>query len=258
MRAADHTYFDAPFVAMAHRGGPLLPTNIGRENTLLAFENALCLGYRYIETDVHLTRDGHLVAFHDESLDRATDRSGRIGELSLVEVRQARVGTERVPTLDEVLDQLDCRINIDIKANGAEAPLVRALERHHALDRVCVGSFSEVRLRRFRALSGGRVATSVGPLGVAAGMFAARTGFGPSAVGAAFQVPVRTRIAGRMVDVVTPAFVRRAHSWGKQVHVWTIDDPDTMNELIDMGVDGLISDRIDVLKQVLVARGLWS
>ena len=258
MRAADHDYFDAPFAALAHRGGARLATNSGRENTLLAFRNALDLGFRYVETDVHVTRDGALVAFHDDSLDRVTDRTGRIADLPLCEVRQARVGGEPIPTLDEVLDTLDCRINIDIKAAGAEAPLAHAIRRHQAQDRVCVGSFNEARLHRFRRLAGPGVATSIGPVGVAVGIVSARLGFGPPPCGAVFQVPISTTIAGRRVEVVTPDFITRAHAWGKAVHVWTIDDERTMHELIDWGVDGLVSDRIDVLKQVCETRGLWS
>ena len=258
MRAVDHEYFDAPFVAMAHRGGALLATNVGRENTLQAFMNAADLGFRYIETDVHVTRDGALVAFHDESLDRVSDRTGRIADLPLFEVRQARVGGEPIPTLDEVLAAVDCRVNIDLKAAGTEAPLAHAIRRHGAEDRVCVGSFNEARLHRFRRLAGPSVATAVGPLGVAVAIASARCGFGPAPRGAAFQVPIRTTIVGHEVEVVTPAFIRRAHAWGKAVHVWTIDDEQTMHELIDWGVDGLVSDRIDVLKQVCQARGLWS
>lgn len=258
MRAADYEYFDAPFVAMAHRGGARLATNVGRENTVLAFRNATDLGFRYLETDVHVTRDGVLVAFHDDSLDRVTERSGKIADLPLFEVRRAHVGGEPIPTLDEVLDAVDARINIDIKAAGAEEPLAHAIRRHNAEHRVCVGSFNEARLHRFRRLAGRGVATSIGPLGVGAALVATRLGFGAAACGAAFQVPVRTTIAGREVDVVTPAFIKRAHDWGKAVHVWTIDDEQTMNELIDWGVDGLVSDRIDVLKQVCQARGMWS
>lgn len=258
MRAADHPYFDYPFIAMAHRGGALLPTNVGRENTMLAFSNAVDLGYRYLETDVHLTRDGQLVAFHDDELDRVSDRTGRIADLPLCEVRKARVGSEQIPTLDEVLDGFDCRINIDLKAPGTEPALAEALRRHGAQDRVCVGSFSEVRLRRFRRLAGPAVATSVGRVGVALAMAADRVGVGLAPVGLAFQVPQRTRLAGRVVEVVTPAFIERAHRWGRQVHVWTIDDEVTMARLIDWGVDGLVSDRIDVLKQVCLARGLWT
>ena len=258
MKAAGHPYFDTRFAALAHRGGAKLATNRGRENTLRAFSNAVDLGYRYLETDVHLTSDGHLVAFHDESLDRVTARTGRIADLRLSEVRAAKVGPEHIPTLDEVLDSFDVRLNIDIKAPGAEQPLVHALHRHNAWHRVCVGSFSELRLQRFRMLAGSRAATSVGPAGVAATLAAVRLGgVGVAPIGGAYQVPLTAVVAGRRVQVVTEKFIRLAHRWRKAVYVWTIDDEAMMQRLIDMGVDGLVSDQIDLLKYVLECRGLW-
>lgn len=258
MKAHQFPYFDSPFAALAHRGGAHLPANAGLENTLQAFRNAVDLGYGYVETDVHVTRDGHLVAFHDDTLDRVTDRTGRLAELTLAEVREARIGDQPVPTLAEVLESFpEVRVNIDIKAPGAEAPLVSELRRHGAEHRVCVGSFSELRLNRFRLLSQGRVATSCAPAGVMAGVLAARLGRGIAPRGAAFQVPMRSKVAGRMVEVITPEFIQQAHDWGKHVHVWTIDDEDTMNQLIDWDVDGIVTDRPDVLKTVLLDRGMW-
>ena len=161
MRASDYPYFDQPFIALAHRGGSLLPDNVGRENTLHAFGNAVALGYTHLETDVHSTRDGHLVAFHDDVLDRVTDQRGAIAELSFDEVRQARVGgIDQIPTLDEVLDAFpDSYLNIDIKTGGAVEPLVACLNAHRAQKRVCVGSFGPQRLRQFRRLMGQQVAT---------------------------------------------------------------------------------------------------
>ena len=258
MQARDWPYFSTGFAALAHRGGAHLPANAGMENTLAAFRNAVDLGYRWLETDIHVTRDGQLVAFHDETLDRVTDRTGRIAELSFTEVRAARIGTEPVPTLDELLEAFpDANINIDIKAVGAEQPLVTTLRRHRAERRVCVGSFSQIRLDRFRMLAQGRVATSCGPAGVAMTVVASKLGRGIPPVGAAFQVPMRHRVAGKLIEVVTPEFIKQAHRWGKLVHVWTVDDQTTMNELIDWGVDGLVTDRPDLLKDVLVDRGLW-
>ena len=224
-----------------------------------AFEGAVALGYRYVETDAHVTADGICLAFHDDRLDRVTDRVGVIADLPYAEVRQARVdGREPIPLLEDLIAAFpDVRVNIDPKHDAAVDALVTVIERTGAIDRVCVGSFSEGRLHRFRRIAGPAVATSAGPFGIAAGIVASRLGFGPSPRGAVLQVPMRTRFAGRMVEVVTPAFIQRAHEWGKQVHVWTIDDEAMMNQLIDWGVDGLVSDRIDLLKKVCQVRGLW-
>ncbi|SDE28322.1 glycerophosphodiester phosphodiesterase [Auraticoccus monumenti] len=242
-------------IALAHRGGAALQANLGRENTVAAFAEAVRLGYRYLETDVHTTSDHTLVAFHDDVLDRVTDARGTVAELPWSEVSQARIGGEPVPTLDELLETFpEAVFNIDIKAAGAVEPLLRTLARHDALGRVCVGSFSGRRLRHFRRLSGGRVATSAAPDEVAALRFARSRVAGPAV---ALQVPVERVVAGRRVPIVTPGLLRRAHATGRQVHVWTVDDPAQMHALLDLGVDGLVSDAIDTLKRVLTDRGCW-
>lgn len=245
-------------LALAHRGGATHPEISGLENTLAAFRHAADLGYRYLETDVHVTRDGVLLALHDRVLDRVTDRRGVVADLAYDEVQRARIdGREPVPTLAEVFDALPhARFNIDLKADGAVRPLADFIEVREVHDRVLVGSFSGRRLRAFRALTGGRVATSASPLEVAAFRLlpSARlarlvTGNRPSAL----QVPHRRR----GLTVTTRGLVRRAHRAGLQVHVWTVDDPEEMRVLLDRGVDGLITDRTDVLRGVLIAAGGW-
>ena len=139
--AADYPYFAPPPIGLAHRGGAEYPPNVGVENTLAAFGRAVELGYRYLETDVHASADGVLVAFHDERLDRVTDRAGAIAELPWAQIREARIGgREPVPTLEQILETFPAtRVNIDIKAAGAIAPLWETIRRHAAYDRVCVG-----------------------------------------------------------------------------------------------------------------------
>lgn len=169
MRASDFPYFDSPApIALAHRGGARYAPNVGRENTLAAFRTAYDLGYRYLETDVHATVDGHLVALHDTRLDRVSDRSGAIADLTWEQVRRARVGGEPVPLLSDLLEALpDARFNIDLKSPGAVVPAAQAILAAGALDRVCLGSFSQRRLSHARELLGPRVATAAGGPGVA-------------------------------------------------------------------------------------------
>ena len=244
-------------LAFAHRGGAYHPEIEGLENTMAAFRHAVDLGYRYLETDVHVTADGVLLAFHDEVLDRVTDRTGEIAGATYAEVQQALIGgRERVPTLAELVDEFPgVRVNIDLKSDRSVAALAAFIEEREAWDRVLVGSFVPRRLRRFRRLTGGRVATSAHPLEVAAylvlpGPVARLVTRGrPSAL----QIPHRR---GRLT-VATPTLVRRAHAAGLQVHVWTIDDAAEMGDLLDRGVDGLITDRTDILRAVLQSRGLW-
>lgn len=248
-------------VALAHRGGSLYAPNVGLENTMTAFGNAVALGYTHLETDVHLTRDGELVAFHDTALDRVTNARGRIRDLPWSEVSHAVVGDGgRIPLLTELLDAWpDINLNIDLKAPGTAAPLWRIVEERGLHDQVCVGSFSQRNISHFRRLSRGTVATSAAQVGTALARF------GPRALTSVFrtpadvfQVPASIPVRGRALAVVTRRLVDTAHRHGKQVHVWTIDDADEMHRLLDLGVDGLVSDRIDVLKDVLVSRGAWT
>ncbi|MEW2549282.1 glycerophosphodiester phosphodiesterase [Streptomyces sp. NPDC047002] len=248
-----HPYLDRPTpLAFAHRGGAAG----GVENTAAAFRRAAGLGYRYFETDVHATADGRLVAFHDATLDRVTDAHGRIGDLSWAEVSRARVaGREPLPLFADLLAEFPgARWNVDVKAPPALVPLLDLIRATDSWDRVCVGSFSEARVARAARLAGPRLATSYGVRGV--------LGLRLSSLGVPFpvrrgavcaQVPVEQ--AG--VRVVDRRFVARAHARGLQVHVWTVNEADPMGALLDLGVDGIMTDHLETLRAVFEARGVW-
>ncbi|MFF4688632.1 glycerophosphodiester phosphodiesterase [Streptomyces sp. NPDC001307] len=248
-----HPYLDHPGpIAFAHRGGAA----DGLENTVAQFRRAVELGYRYIETDVHATADGRLVAFHDSTLDRVTDGAGRIADLPWEDVRQARVGgREPVPLFEELLETFpEARWNVDIKAEPALRPFLDLIGRTNAWDRVCVGSFSEARVLRAQRLAGPKLATSFGTRGVL--NLRLRSWGLPAAVrrsAVAAQVPE----AQSGVPVVDHRFVRAAHAYGLQVHVWTINEPARMHRLLDLGVDGIMTDHIDTLRKVMEDRGVW-
>ncbi|WP_370430629.1 glycerophosphodiester phosphodiesterase [Blastococcus sp. Marseille-P5729] len=252
------SYFDVPSpVAIAHRGGAWE----GIENSLEAVRRCVDLGYRYIETDVHLSKDGEVVAVHDPTLDRTTDARGRIRDLSWDEISKARIGgTATIPRLHDLLDEFpELRFNIDAKVPDVVVPLVQLIQSRgvEAADRICLASFSDARLRRMRILTHGRIATSMGQREVA--LLRAVSMMRTSARIARFraqaaQVPVGM---GR-VRVVDRRFVETAHSLGIKVHVWTIDDPSEMERLLDLGVDGIMTDEPQVLKDVLDGRGQWS
>ncbi|GGY08865.1 glycerophosphodiester phosphodiesterase [Streptomyces anandii] len=248
-----HPYLDHPGpIAFAHRGGAA----DGVENTVAQFRRAVALGYRYIETDVHATADGRLVAFHDTTLDRVTDGSGRIADLPWEDVRHARVGgREPVPLFEELLETFpEVRWNIDVKAEPALLPLLELVERHGAWGRVCVGSFSEARVVRAQRLAGPRLATSYGTRGVLG--LRLRSWGVPAALrrsAVAAQVPV----SQSGVPVVDPLFLRAAHARGLHVHVWTVNEPKRMHRLLDLGVDGIMTDHIDTLREVMEDRGVW-
>jgi glycerophosphoryl diester phosphodiesterase len=265
MRAADYPYFDAPFLALAHRGGARYGPNLHRENTLHAFGQAYDLGYRWFETDVHATADDVLLAFHDDRLERVTAGHGLIGELPYAAVRDHLIGGEDpIPTLDDLLDAFpDVRFNIDAKAPRAVPLLAAAIEKHGAYERVCVSSFGIRRLHHLRRLLGPRVASAASSLGVGWNRFAPALTRLLASPAPALQIPLTFTVPvgggrHRVVDALTPALVRSVHRAGKQVHVWTLDDAAVMHDVIDRGVDGIFTDRIDTLKDVLMQRGLWT
>lgn len=258
--ATGFPFLDQPHrvLAFAHRGGAHHPAIKGLENTMAAFRHAVGLGFDFLETDVHTTRDGVLLAFHDTVLDRVTDRTGNIAEMTSAEVHDALIGgREHVPTLAELFEAFpDVRFNIDIKSGGAVRPLADFIDAHDLHDRVLVGSFSGRSLNRFRTLTGGRVATSAHPLEVVAFLLS------PS--GRLARLLTRGRVAALQIPhrrgpltVANRWLVRKAHTARAHVHVWTIDDAAEMNELLDRGVDGLMTDRTDILKDVLIQRGDW-
>jgi glycerophosphoryl diester phosphodiesterase len=260
-----HPYFsaggaaDGP-LALAHRGF----SREGLENSMAAFRAAVDLGFRHLETDVHTTADGVLLLFHDEALDRITDARGRISELSAATVALARIGgAEPIPLFEELVTAFpEVRLNLDVKDWNSVATLAAAIERYGLHDRVLVASFSD---RRRRAVLKQLSRPAAGSAGiVSSGLFVLLGPVLPAALlrfvthralrGVhALQVPVRFRA----VSVVTPGFVKRAHRHGLLVHVWTINEPAEMHRLLDLGVDGIVTDRADLLKEVLQERGDW-
>jgi glycerophosphoryl diester phosphodiesterase len=274
-------------LAFAHRGGAAH----GPENSWRAFEHAVGLGYAYLETDVQATADGVLIAFHDRTLDRVTGQPGRVCRLTLKEIAGARIGgTEPIPVLEDVLAAWpDVRFNIDVKDAPAIAPLAGMLRRTNAWDRVCVVSFSASRLRATRRALDRPVCMAASPLGTAMvrlggppaprgsrgphrGRLMRQPAAGPTAAAARRPVAVAGRPPGQLaerlagtgvrclqvpVPVATPSFIGRARQLGLQVHVWTVNERPTMEGLLDLGVDGIMTDETVTLREVLIHRGQW-
>jgi len=242
-------------LAFAHRGGAAHYP----ENSWRAFEHAVGLGYSYLETDAHATEDGVLVAFHDRTLDRVTDRAGRICDLPYSVVRAARIGgTDPIPLLEDLLGAWPgARFNIDVKDEPAVRPLAGVLRRTAAWDRVCVTSFSARRLAAVRRVLPRPVCMATSPAGVAALRLSAMRRGGPRRVLAERLRRLSVRCAQIPVSVATGSFLRTAHAAGLQVHVWTVNDRETMIGLLDLGVDGIMTDETAILRDVLDARGQW-
>lgn len=233
------------FLAFAHRGG----AHEAPENTMKAFQYAVDLGYAYIETDCYATRDGVLLSFHDEQLDRVTDAKGIIADMDYAELKDARIGgTEPIPLMEELFTTWPkLKINIDPKHDNAVEPLIALLRRVNALDRVCVGSFSDARIAQVRQAFGHDVCTSMGPK--EAGRFWLAKRHLP--VGRFDANCVQAPVKHGLLTLVDEAAVRAAKRHGLQIHVWTIDDEAEMRRLIAMGVDGIMTDRPALLRDVL-------
>jgi glycerophosphoryl diester phosphodiesterase len=255
--ATGHPFLDHPGpIPFAHRGG----VEVHPENTMAAFAAAVELGYRYLETDVHVTADGVLIAFHDDRLERVTDGRGYVAELPWAEVRRARVaGREPIVEFAELLAAFpDARFNVDPKHDPAVPVLIRTIRDADAAERVCIGSFSDARMAEIREALGPAICTALGPWEIAA-LRAGAWGARPLLAmlrrrpGRCVQVPRR----GRHLPIVEPRLIEAAHDLGLPVHVWTINDATEMARLLDLGVDGIMSDVPGVLRDVLVARGQW-
>ncbi|HEU5266898.1 MAG TPA: glycerophosphodiester phosphodiesterase family protein [Jatrophihabitans sp.] len=251
-------FLDGPGpIAFAHRGFAA-GAAVGAENSMAAFEAAIAIGYRYLETDVRVTADGVALAFHDARLDRVTDRRGRLDRLPWETVRRARIaGREPIPQLCDLLGAWPgVRINLDVKSDLAIAPTIAALRRTGSVTRVCVGAFSTNRITVVRAAFGPALCTSLGPhealrLKVPIGARAPRPP--GDLAGRCAQVPAR--IGAR--PFVDARYLHAAHRLGLPVHAWTVNDRAEMIRLLDLGVDGIMTDRADLLRDLLVARGLW-
>lgn len=280
-------------VAFAHRGGAAHAP----ENSWRAFEHAVGLGYSYLETDIQATLDGVLIAFHDRTLARVTGRPGRIARMNHHDVATALIdGTEPIPLLEDLLGAWpDVRFNLDLKDAPAVEPLAAVLRRTGAWDRVCVTSFSASRLRAARRVFDRQVCMAASPIGTAVVRFGGPRGArdhtrpgragagrgsqsgpgqrrlggeaargGPQAAGRGAPLALAERLARTGVrcaqvpaQVASPAFVARAHALGLQVHAWTINSPGLMRNLLDIGVDGIMTDETVALRNVLISRGEW-
>lgn len=246
-------------VALAHRGFSGADGDHRLENSLEAFSAAVDLGYTWGETDVHATADGILLAFHDETLDRTTDAGGVIAQLPWEVVSRARIAGEvPIPRLAELFERWPglC-VNIDVKSAGAIGPLVACIAEHDAYDRVRIASFSDARRLAVLAGLGRPVRSSPGQATIIRLWLAAHLVpplFARLAQGYdALQIPARQG----PVRVLTRRLLRVAHRAGVEVHVWTVNERAEMERLLDLGVDGLITDRADLLAEVLQERGEW-
>jgi glycerophosphoryl diester phosphodiesterase len=242
---------DGKTIAFAHRGFSALKP----ENSMAAFAAAVELGYRYLETDARVTADGVAVVFHDPMLDRVTNDLGRLDRLPWDVVRKARImGSEPIPLLEDVLATFTDRIiNLDVKSNMAVGPALDAIRRTNAWSRIRVSGFSHARLVALRAAVGPKVATVLSPREIGILARTPKLFKVPEGVDWAVQLPTEFL----KLPLVTPQLIESAHALGLPVHVWTINRVAEMRRLLDLGVDGIMTDEASLLKQLLEERGQW-
>ncbi len=238
--------------ALAHRG---LAT-AAPENTLLAFLHAVNAGAQYIETDVNGSADGVAMVSHDPDLKRVAGRDVRVAQLTAAELRRVSLGEgQGFCSLAEALDAFpETRFNIDVKSADAISGVVKAITDLRATNRVLISSFSTKRRRAVVSQLPG-VATSISASGALPAVHLARAGAVPAlrrmlAGVQAVQLP--EKVAG--AAVATPRAIRSFRAVGVEVHIWTINDPADMTRLLDAGVDGIVTDRVDLALPLLERR----
>lgn len=257
---------------MGHRGD----SSSAPENTMLAFQKAVDTGIDFLETDISMTKDDELVLFHDENpedLKRVTGQEGRIRDLTLDEVRQLDIGYyftldggqtypfrgqgHSIITVRELFERFpDIKVNVDMKTEELETPNVLAslIKENEREDSVIVGSFHDIQISRFRRICPD-IPTAANPSEVTRFVFGlmmrALRLFVRDPPYRAFQVPVKY---GR-INVVNHRFIEASHDRNIAVHVWTINERDEMEKLIDMEVDGIFTDNPSLLREVLAEKG---
>jgi glycerophosphoryl diester phosphodiesterase len=238
-------------VAFAHRGGAAH----NPENSWPAFEYAVKLGYAYLETDARATSDGVLLAFHDRTLNRVTNASGQVAAMPYSQVGAARIaGQEPIPLIEDLLGTWpELRFNIDLKDAGSIPAIARVLRRTQAWDRVCVTSFSGRRLREAIGILDRPVCMAVTPAAIAAVRYAGV----PGRALAARLARSGAQCAQVPRQIATGEFIRRAQALGLHVHVWTLNTREAIERALDLGADGVMSDEIGLLRDILTERGQW-
>ena len=234
-----NSFLDSEFQGFVHRGD----TSIFLENTIEAFQSAISLGYQYLETDLRETSDGKIITFHDPNLKRITGANITISETKFSDIRMRRLPSrETIPTIDELLEEFpDSFFNMDLKVNQIEEKVLKKINSHNALERVCLGSFNSKIIKKINSLEP-KILTSMGISQVIMYKF-----FQKKNISKLIQIP--THWNG--IKVITKKFIDRLHNDGLKVHVWTINKEKEMQSLIDLGVDGIMTDNASGLIKVM-------
>lgn len=264
--AIEHPYYAADLnypLVIAHQGGD----GLWPGDTMFAFQNAADMGADVLEMDVHITKDGVLVLMHDEAVDRTTDGSGEIESMTLEDLKKLDAGYDwspndgasfpfrgtgvTIPTMEEVFAAFpDKHMTIEIKKTNASMakPFCELIREYDMQDKVLIASFHDERLAEFREECP-EVATSSAKNETTIFVLLTKPFLGSFYSPKFFSLQVPEESGG--ITVMTPAFVKAAHERNLAVEPWTINDAETMKKLIAWGVDGIITDRPDIMLEVL-------
>jgi glycerophosphoryl diester phosphodiesterase len=240
-----HPYLDVPGVAIsAHRGGSIEAP----ENTIESFEYSIELGSSYIETDVQLSSNGIPYIFHDDDLKRLFGKNIIFNSLHSDDIDELILFDKyKIPTLESTLQKFpDTLFQIDVKTDEVVLPTMEVIKKTNSTDKVCIASFSSKRLKQVHKLYP-EICLSMGPFEVMKLLLASFGLYRNKVPGNCLQIPIYQY----GIKLVTKRFINYIHSIGLKIHVWTINDEDTMQKLIDLGVDGIITDRPKALKDLL-------
>jgi glycerophosphoryl diester phosphodiesterase len=272
--APDSAYYrgiDRPLV-IAHQGGD----GIWPGDTMYAFEKAVEIGADVLEMDAHITKDGHIVLMHDEEVDRTTDSTGVIEEMTLDELKQLDAAYQwsnddgktfpyrgqgiHVPTLAELFQkfpQMRYVIEIKLTQNPIDQPLCDLIRQHNMQDQVLIASFHDEAMQNFRAACP-EVATSASRGEVTAFVLLGKVFLSGLVIPEYESIqPPYDPEQSMNIPIMTKRFIREAHAKNIAVEPWTVNDPDLMKQYIEWDVDGIITDRPDLMIEVLREMGEW-
>ena len=239
------------FMAFAHRGG----TEFAPENTYEAFSSAVSIGYKYLETDVHPNADNKLMAFHDSSVDRVTNYKGKICNFTSSELKKIKVkGKFQIPFLEDLIESFSKSFfSIDMKSDQSVKPLIKLIKSMNAVDRVCFASFSQDRLDYVRDEFDNKCITSMGPREIIKTKISSIINFKHKIIPKISSLP----ISRYRIKLLNKRHINFLKSLNIKVIAWTINDVEAINKLIDLGVDGIMTDNISVLKKILIKKNIW-
>ena len=245
------TIKDSAFLAFAHRGG----NDFAPENTFESFQFAVENGFKYLETDVHPTSDNKLMAFHDPTLDRVTNAEGRIIDFSSIDLKKVKVKNNyRIPLMEELLESFpNCFFSIDMKCDQSVIPLIDLVKRNNALERVCFASFNQNRLNFVRETFNNKCITSMGPKEIIASKIFSYINLKKNINSHLASMPI-SRYNIRLINKRSVAYLQ---SLNIKVIAWTINNEAQMRHLISIGVDGIMTDKLKLLKNILIEKNLW-